>query len=152
MASGGWFAIAALAISLMVWALAHGQYAFPKEISDKFHFAEWINTAEDWLEANFRWLTRAIADYIRVALEAVEVFLWEAPWPAVVVALTIPALVYGGLGLALFTMLGVLFWAAVNMWDSAMSTLALMLVSVAISVVLGIAVGVWTSQSDRVDA
>jgi glycine betaine/proline transport system permease protein len=152
LASGGWFAIAALAISLMVWALAHGQYAFPKEISDKFHFAEWINTAEDWLEANFRWLTRAIADYIRVSLEAVEVFLWEAPWPAVVVALTIPALVYGGLGLALFTMLGVLFWAAVNMWDSAMSTLALMLVSVAISVVLGIAVGVWTSQSDRVDA
>ena len=82
LASGGWFAIAALAISLMVWALAHGQYAFPKEISDKFHFAEWINNAEDWLEANFRWLTRAIADYIRVALEAVEVFLWEAPWRA----------------------------------------------------------------------
>ena len=151
-ANGGWFAVAALVVSLAVWALVHGQYAFPKEISDKFHFAEWINSAEDWLEANFRWLTRAIADYIRVALEGVEVFLWEAPWPAVVVALTIPALVYGGLGLALFTMLGVLFWAAVNMWDSAMSTLALMLVSVAISVVLGIAVGVWTSQSDRVDA
>ncbi len=152
LASGGWFAIAALVVSLVVWALVHGQYAFPKELSDKFHFADWINTAEDWLEANFRWFTRAIADYIRVALEAVEVFLWEAPWPAVVVALTIPALVYGGLGLAIFTMLGVLFWAAVNMWDSAMSTLALMLVSVAISVVLGIAVGVWTSQSDRVDA
>lgn len=152
LASGGWFAVAALVVSLIVWTVTHDQYAFPKAISDKFHFAAWINDAENWLEANFRWLTRAVADFIRIWLEAVEVFLWEAPWPAVVVALTVPALVYGGLGLGIFTMIGVVFWAAVNMWDSAMSTLALMLVSVAISVILGIAVGVWTSQSDRAEA
>ncbi len=128
--NGGWFALASLVLSVIVWVVAHEKFTFPKALSDQFHFADWINQAEDWLEANFRWLTRAIADYIRVWLEAVEIFLWEAPWPAVVVALTVPALVYGGLGLGIFTMIGVLFWAAVNMWDSAMSTMALMLVSV----------------------
>ena len=85
-ASGGWFAVAALVVSLTVWALVHGQYAFPKEISDKFHFAEWINSAEDWLEANFRWLTRAIADYIRVALEGVGVpaLKWSTNWDSLI--------------------------------------------------------------------
>ena len=37
-----------------------------------------------------------------------------------------------------------------DQWDPAMSTLALMGVSVLISVIFGVPIGIWCSQSDRV--
>ena len=74
------------------------------------------------------------------------------PWPLVVVALGLLGLRFGGLRLALLTVVGVMFWGAVDMWDPAMSTLSLMGVSVVISVVLGIPLGVWCSQNDRVES
>lgn len=139
-------------LSIVVWGGVHDQFPFPKAISDQFHFGDWINQGEDWLEENFKWLTRAVAELIGAALEEIEFFLWFAPWPAIVLMLTLPALAYDGLGLALFTMLGVLFWGAMDMWDASMSTMALMGVSVAISVVLGVAVGVLCSQNDKIEA
>jgi len=76
--------------------------------------------------------TRPVAGVIGDVLEQIELFLWFKPWPVVVIALTLLALAYGGLRLALFTMFGVMFWGAMDMWDPAMSTLALMGVPVAI--------------------
>ena len=139
-------------LSLIVWALAHGQFGFPSAISDQFHFAESINNAEKWLQEHVLWLTRPVAGFVGDILEQIELFLWFKPWPVVVLALTLPALAYGGLRLALFTMFGVMFWGAMDMWDPAMSTLALMGVSVAISVVIGVGVGIACSQNDYVEA
>jgi glycine betaine/proline transport system permease protein len=139
------------AFSLIVWWLTRDQYGFPTVISDQFHFAETINSAEKWLQEHVLWLTRPVAGVVGGILEQIELFLWFKPWPVVVIALTLPALAYGGLRLALFTMFGVMFWGMMDMWDPAMSTLALMGVSVAISVVIGVGVGILCSQSDRVE-
>jgi len=138
--------------SLIVWFLTRDAYGFPAAISDQFHFADAINNAEDWLQQHLRWFTRAAAEMIGAVLEAIEMFLWLKPWPAIALAIVLPALAYGGLGLALFTLLGVMFWGMMDMWDPAMSTLALMSVSVSISVVIGVAVGVLCSQNDRIEA
>jgi glycine betaine/proline transport system permease protein len=135
--------------SLIVWALTRDQYGFPTVISDQFHFAESINNTEKWLQEHVLWLTRPVAGVIGDVLEQIELFLWFKPWPVVVIALTLPALAYGGLRLALFTIFGVMFWGMMDMWDPAMSTLALMGVSVIISVVIGVGVGILCSQSDR---
>jgi len=134
-----------------VWSLTPKEYGFPTAISDIFHFADWINQAEKWLQVHVKWFTRAIAESIGWFLERLELFLWLKPWPVVAIALVFPALAYGGLRLAIFTLTGVLFWGMMDMWDPAMSTLALMGVSVIFSVVIGISVGIACSQSDRVE-
>ena len=79
-------------------------------------------------------------------------FLWFKPWPVVTLALVLPALHYGGLRLALFTLFGVLFWGMMDMWDPAMSTLALMGVSVLFSCFFGIILGILCSQNDALEA
>ena len=79
-------------------------------------------------------------------------FLWFKPWPVVTLALVLPALHYGGLRLALFTLFGVLFWGMMDMWDPAMSTLALMAVSVLFSCFFGIILGIICSQNDMLEA
>ena len=97
-----------------------------------------INNAETWLQIHAKAYTRAASNFVGYYLEQLEMFLWFKPWPVVTLALVLPALHYGGLRLALFTLFGVLFWGMMDMWDPAMSTLALMAVSVLFSCFLDI--------------
>jgi len=136
-------------LSLAVYAAAANLFEFPQRIIDSFPFADKVNEARDWLEANLKVYTRAIADVIRVPLEWIEERLWELPWLFVLLMLVLPSLAFGGLKLGLLTFIGVMFWGMVDMWYEAMSTLSLMTVSVAFSVVLGVILGVFASQSDR---
>lgn len=139
-------------LSLAVWFIWRDQFDFPASISDRFDIAGSINEAESWLQAHVKEATRALAGSVSVILGATEEFLWFKPWPAITLALVLPALAFGGLRLALFTLFGVLFWGMMDMWDPAMSTLALMAISVAISVVFGVALGIVCSQSDTAEA
>jgi glycine betaine/proline transport system permease protein len=144
--------ITAVAVSIVVYRVFGFQFGFPEAIATQIDFIHWINIGEDWLKANVRDTTRAIAKVITHWIGEVEYFLQVRPWPFVVVALGLLGLRFGGLRLALLTVIGVMFWGAVDMWDPAMSTLSLMGVSVVISVVLGIPLGVWCSQNDRVES
>ena len=141
----------AIALSLLVYRLMPDQ-DFPAFLAGSVDFAGWINAGEDWLKANVRGFTRGVSGLVGFFLEQIEFFLWFAPWPAVVLAFSLPALRYGGLRLALFTLVGVMFWGMMGMWDPAMSTLALMGVSVVLCVVTGVALGVACAQSDRLEA
>ena len=128
------WAVLALAVSILVYRVFGFKYGFPEAISSRIDFIYWINIGEDWLKANVRDATRAIAKVITYWIGEVEYFLQVRPWPLVVVALGLLGLRFGGLRLAPLTVVGVMFWGAVDMWDPAMSTLSLMGVSVVISV------------------
>ncbi|MGB1148430.1 MAG: ABC transporter permease, partial [Alphaproteobacteria bacterium] len=149
----GWaLAVLGLIVSVLVYQIVGFRFEFPAFITDRFDFALAINNGEDWLKANVRSTTRAIAKVVTGFIEEVEYFLQVRPWPFVVAVLALMALRFGGLRLGLFTVLAVMFWGAMDMWDPAMSTLALMGVSVLISVALGVPLGIWCSQSDRVES
>ncbi|MFT7524821.1 MAG: glycine betaine/proline transport system permease protein [Candidatus Paceibacteria bacterium] len=141
-----------LVFSLIVYALFKGASPFPEAISSRVDFAAVINGGEQWLQEHVKTFTRSVSTWMGYFLEQVELFLWFKPWPVVALAMALPALHYGGIRLALFTLFGVMFWGMMDMWDPAMSTLALMSVSVVFSVVFGVMVGVWCSQSNRVEA
>jgi glycine betaine/proline transport system permease protein len=142
---------AGLILSLAVYALLGHKTAFPQAVIDAFPFVEWINEGRSWLEANLRSYTRAVGEVVKVPLEWLEETLWELPWTVVLLGMVLPALAYGGLRLGLLTFIGVMFWGMVDMWYEAMSTLSLMVVSVAFSAVIGVALGIVASQSDRFD-
>ena len=141
-----------LLLSLLVRSLTPDGYSFPESLATMFDFAGAVNNAEKWLQANISVFTRAISSLMGYCLEQVELFLWFAPWPAVMLAFVIPAFACGGMWLGLFTFTGIMFWGMVGMWDPSMSTLALMGVSVVFSVVCGVTVGILCAQSDRTEA
>ncbi|MEM9060057.1 MAG: ABC transporter permease subunit [Pseudomonadota bacterium] len=141
-----------LVVSLIILAAFGAEQTYPELLTRNFPFAEWVNQAEAYLKENYRWLTRAISQGILNLLETIEFFLWDAPWPAVVAAFALPALAWGGLRLAIFTVLGVMMWGAFKMWDDAMSTLAMMIVAVSLCIVIGLIIGVFCARSDRVEA
>jgi len=120
---------------------------FPHAISDPFTFGLWIDNGETWLKDNYRWLTRMIAGYIRDVLYAVEDFLILSPWLFIVASLTLFSFAIGGLRLALLAICCCLFWGGVDMWDATMKTFALMGIAVFMSSVIGISIGIVSSQS-----
>ncbi len=145
-------AVPVLALSIGVASMATEIQEFPTSVGDGFPFSEWVNDGQDWLKKNYRWFTRAIAGGIRFGLDTVETFMLLLPWPVVVLAFALSALKLGGLRLALFCVVATLFWGVMDMWDPAMETLSLMAVSVFLSVVFGVSLGIVASQSNKVDA
>lgn len=154
--SGPWARAGAAAIililSLIVLVTIGEEQTFPEAATSRFPFADWVNGAEDWLQANLRWFTRGISSGVGWALEIVEEFLWTVSWWVVLIGLVMPSLAYGGLRLALLTTLGVLMWGAFDMWYEAMSTLSMMGISVGLSIFFGVLIGVACAQSDRFEA
>ena len=122
---------------------------FPKSITDEFKFTAWINAGEDYLKDNYRWITRLFASFLQAGYMALENFFVESPWILIMSLMALPALAYGGIKLALFCMFTVYFWGAVDMWEVSMQTLALMGLSVILSVIFGVILGILSSQSDR---
>ena len=138
-------------ISLILVKNSSSESEFPKFITDPFTFSTWINFCEDWMKDNYRWFTRMIAGFIKEAYYSLEDFLIESPWLFILSLLLLPSIAAGGLRLGLLVLIGTMFWGIVGMWDAAMQTLALMGLSVFLSVIFGVITGIICSQSDRAE-
>ena len=122
---------------------------FPVFITDAFTFTAWVNQGEDYLKEHYRWITRLIASYVKEGYFMLEDFLLDSSWLFVTALLLIPSLAFGGLRLGILVLFGTMYWGMVGLWDSAMETLALMGLSVLLSVIVGIILGIFCSLSDR---
>tara|TARA_B100000575_G_scaffold287479_1_gene285907 strand:+ start:319 stop:2439 length:2121 start_codon:yes stop_codon:yes gene_type:complete len=141
--------IVGIIISLILVSFGEGKSEFPEFITDAFTFTAWVNQGEDYLKEHYRWITRLIASYVKAGYFMFEDFLIDSPWIFIAALLVIPSLAFGGIRLAIFMLLGTLYWGMVGLWESAMETLALMGLSVFLSVAVGVMLGVFCALSDR---
>ena len=142
----------ALIISIFLAIQSDESSTFPKFATDAFTFTAWVNQGEDYLKEHYRWITRLIASYIKVGYYGIEDFLLDSSWLFIAALIIIPSLAIGGLRLALLMLFGVFFWNAVDMWDPAMETVALMALSVFLCVIFGVSLGILCSLSDKFEA
>ena len=106
----------------------------------------------DWLNANFHGFFAAITRTIETMLSAVEGALLFLPAPgliAVAAGLTFIAL---GWRLALLVACCLGFGLLMGLWQASMQTIALVSISVAISVVIAFPLGIWAARHPRVEA
>ena len=141
--------IVGIIISLILVSFGEEKSEFPEFITDAFTFTAWVNQGEDYLKEHYRWITRLIASYVKAGYFMFEDFLIDSSWVFIAALLVIPSLAFGGIRLAIFMLLGTLYWGMVGLWESAMETLALMGLSVFLSVAVGVMLGVFCALSDR---
>ena len=89
----------------------------------------------------------AIADLIAHPVDARPVPY--IGWLGVVVLFTLLAWVLGNWKVGLLTLCGLLFMGLQGLWQDSMETLALTIAAVAISLLIGIPLGIWAGMSDR---
>lgn len=111
---------------------------------------DWVNVAVDWLTVNLAVFFDAISDVIRVILTNLEHFLYWLPWPVVIAIFVLIAWRVTGWRIALFVGAGLYFMGALGLWEASMTTLALIVTAVAISLLIGIPLGVVAARYDAV--
>lgn len=116
-----------------------------------FPLDEWINVAVKWLTVNWAPFFDGITTAIREPLVATEKGLLWLPWWAVITLFTAIAWKLAGWKVATFTLLGLLFIGWAGLWDTTMTTLAIIVTAVSVSVLIGVPLGILSAKSDRVE-
>jgi glycine betaine/proline transport system permease protein len=146
-----WWVVAAVA-TLTVVGRAAGVDTFP-EVWDTKVFDP-IDDGVDWIQENFRWLTRGINDglvswmYVPVK----DLLIDTVAWPALVFAGSWISWRVAGWRLALFTAAAVSFIGLIGMWELSLDTLTQVIAAVVVSLLVAIPLGVWAGRSRRVEA
>jgi glycine betaine/proline transport system permease protein len=104
--------------------------------------AEWVSGAMAWFTDSFRGLFRATTWLMSWPLGWVRGFLQWLPWPAAVLLCAAIGLTAGGLRLAAFSALALLYTVVIGYWDKTAATLALAGVAVPISILAGLFIGI----------
>lgn len=144
-----------LAIAATVAAVLVGRYVLVQQdfpSSPRIDLIAPTNTAVDWIQSNLEWLTSAIGDFlILYCLDPIVNVLLGVPWWMVGGFFAVAAWRFSGWKLAVFTGLAFFGIGLLGMWDDAMNTLSLVMVTVAIALVIAIPLGVLAGRSGRLD-
>lgn len=109
-----------------------------------------FETIVNWLNENLRWLFGAITGTVDAILSGIRATLNFPPAIVMIVLLAAAAWWVAHRGVAIFTFVGFLLIWYMGLWELTMSTLALVVTSVLISLVLGVPLGIWASKNDVV--
>jgi glycine betaine/proline transport system substrate-binding protein len=118
----------------------------------RIHLGDWVDSGVSWLVDHFSWLFDAIRAVMEGMYDGIDAVL-AAPEPLLmagilaVVAWWLRGLLPGVLAFAGFALVD-----SLDLWDRAMSTLALVLVATVIALVVSIPLGIWAARSRAVSA
>jgi glycine betaine/proline transport system permease protein len=144
-------ALAVIVAGSVVVPLFLDATTFPREVSVSFRAP--VNAFVQWLTSTFSGLTLGLRNGATDAvLNPLETVLTSAPWWLLVGVVMLIAWYLSGRRAALIA--GICLGAIVllGVWSHSMATLALVLVAAAITLALGLLVGVLTARSDRARA
>ena len=111
----------------------------------------WIDDRVDWLTREADWMFGGLSSAVTYALVSIEGALKWVPWPVIVLGLALLSYAVGRWLLMAFTAGALLYFGFMGLWENAIDTIALMVVSVAISVAIGLPLGVVAARSRLVD-
>ena len=110
-----------------------------------------IDEAVDWLTVEGSWLFDGLSDGVTYALVFIEDVLKWTPWPVIVLGLALLSFAVGGWSMLGFTTVALMFVGFMGLWENTLDTIALMVVSVVISVSIGLPLGVLAARSRLAD-
>lgn len=146
----------------VILGLALG-YFLPAEFNDfpeawNLHLREPVDAFQDWVIGNrathpvFAFFFEPLSDAIDFGLRRMEGFLLALPWLVVVAVFGLIGYRLAGWRVCAWAVAGLMFMGLVGLWAESMQTLALMSVSVLISLSIGIPLGILASRNNALDA
>lgn len=116
-----------------------------------FHIGPYFETLIDWLTQNFGPFFDLIKNINKALIAGLENILLALPSIVVIIIFALIALKLAGKKVAIFTFIGLFFINSIELWPQTMQTLALIIVSTIISLIIGIPLGIWSARADKVD-
>ena len=113
------------------------------------NIGQYIETAINWLTEHFASFFDALSMGIGGFIDGFQHVLFGIPFYITIAVLAALAWFKSGKGTAVFTLLGLLLIYGMGFWEETMQTLALVLSSTCLALLLGVPLGIWTANSDR---
>ena len=147
--------VAILAIALIASLLIHSsqlESALDYPVNVGPDITHGIDDGIDWVVINLGWIFDTISDNLKIALGKLRDFLIWIPWPVTVALVSLIGWRIASFRIGIASGLGLIAIGVVNLWEPAMVTVAIMVVSVTIAVGFGIPLGILAARSGGVDA
>lgn len=122
--------------------------SFPEE--PRFSFRGPLNAAVDWISLNLYSVTDAIKNGVTtVLINPIEAFLTTSPWWLIIGLVVGLALLVSGRRQAILAAACLAGVLAIEMWEHSMATLAQVIVAIALTLGIGLLVGIVSARSNR---
>ena len=146
--------VGVIAVAVIVSLIIHGSEMasaldYPVNVGPEI--TRGIDSAINWVIVNLGWLFDAISDNLKIALGQLRDFLIWIPWPVTVALVFLVGWQVASFRIGVASGLGMMAIGVVNLWEPAMVTVAIMIVSVTIAVGIGIPIGITSARNDTVD-
>ncbi len=147
--------LSVVVLSMMIHE-AGFEYAldFPKKIfgvDTSKEIEGFLDDSVDWIVINFGGFFDAVSDAIKVILGKLRDLLIWIPWPVMMGLVFVIGWKIASFRIAIMSVVGLIVLAAVNLWEPTMVTVAIMMVSVFLSIIIGVPTGILAAKSDAVD-
>ena len=147
-----WLAVAVTVVAVVGGLLGHNE--FPESLN--WQFAPYVDDATDWARDNLYDIggsgigTGPFSDFVtlRFVTPLRELLSSDIPWPAMIGIGVVLGLWARGIRLAVGIGAALFAIGFLGMWALSMDTLAQTIVAVAITLVIGVPVGIMTSHND----
>lgn len=117
----------------------------------QFSLGQYFAVAVDWMNRNWSDTLRAISGGVDGIVKGLESTLIACPPVVIVVVVALLAWRASGKGLAAFSVAGLAFCWFGNLWDATMLTTALVFVSVSLSLIIAIPLGILAASNATVE-
>ncbi|MCL7748986.1 ABC transporter permease [Halalkalibacter alkaliphilus] len=113
-----------------------------------FPLEEWTNRFVDgWLLPVMSGFFNSISTVLRAFVDAVTNLLITVPPELIMIILVLLSWKIAGKGIALFALVGCLYLGSVDLWEAAMQTVSIVLVSTTLSVLVGVPLGILSATN-----
>ncbi len=117
----------------------------------RLNIGDWFASMINWMLANFGGFFDAVSWLVNLLVgEVANVLIGLHPFLVIAVLAAAAAALTRSLGLTVFSVLAFLLIVSMGLWPEAMSTLAVVLVSVVFSLAIGIPMGIWAALNNTV--
>ena len=164
------FNVILLALFVYLLVISYGASKYkPESISELRDIGSWLNNWPKWLDLPLMdwindWFAKfnekygiifeVINNFLLGMVMGLKKFLVKAPWPAVIVGVSILAYFASGrkMGTTIFVFFCTFFIGFLHprFWDKAIETTAIMLIGIFLCLIIGIPLGILMSRSTRV--
>lgn len=125
---------------------------WPENLNFYEELSNGTNIFVEFATTELYYLTIGFRELITIGfLNPLESLLANAPWFLTVAAIMLIALIIGGWGVSLLSLVLMLAIVYTGLWNDTMITLTQVLVATMLTMIIGVSVGVWIGRSPKAD-
>ena len=114
--------------------------------------AKGIDDVVDWMVVKFEAFFASITAGLREVLNLIEALFIGIPWPVAAVLIVALSWRAAGWRVGLFSLIALAYLGLFGYWEKSMSTLALVMASALLCIVIGTPIGIWCGKDAKVYA